>query len=468
MFSTATTEHAGQTGIFPLAGPRQAFVALHQLVDAAQDTIDALYYIWRGDQSGLLLFEALWRAAERGVRVRLLLDDGTTEELDPTLAGLDTHPNIEVRIYNPLRWRKLRYMNALTDFWRSNRRMHNKSLTVDGKAIVTGGRNVGNEYYAEGDGMAFTDLDVLAIGAVVEEAGTMFDLYWTSTLAAPISRLVPPAGPAEGERLLDQFTANRMDPDSTGYMQALYETPILTELEEGKRAWIWTEAHLLYDDPLKTLGHDEHPEVLLLTQLLEHIGSPVRRLDLVSAYFVPMAAGTATLKRLSERGVQVRVLTNSLESTDVTAVHAGYAKRRKALLRAGVQLFELKRGWGDTTGAHESIGGSSAASLHAKTFALDDRHVFVGSFNFDPRSARFNTEMGLLLDSPDLARRLSHVFDAEFALTAYEVYLTPEGRLEWLEWTPEGKKRHTIEPGTTAFRRLKVRLLALLPFEWML
>lgn len=468
MFSTATAEHAGQTGVFPLASPRDAFVALHQLADAADATIDALYYIWHPDQSGYLLFEALWRAAERGVRVRLMLDDGNTEGLDATLAALDAHPNVDVRLYNPLRWRKLRYLNALTDFRRANRRMHNKAFIADGKATVVGGRNVGDEYFAEEEGIAFTDLDMLAVGPVVDEVAAMFNLYWTSSPAVPIARVITPAGPEAAALLLELFAGNRAHPESTVYLKLLREAPVVTELSEGRQAWIWTDAHLVYDDPVKTFGNGDRPETLLLMRLLDLVGPPERRLDLVSAYFVPMADGTATLRTLSERGVQVRVLTNSLESTDVAAVHAGYAKRRKALLRAGVRLFEFKREWLGASRDGDSVGGSSAASLHAKTFALDDRHLFVGSFNFDPRSARFNTEMGLLLDCPPLARRLGHVFDAEFSLTAYEVQLTPEGRLQWLEWTPEGEKRHATEPGTSALRRLQVRLLALLPFEWML
>ena len=426
------------------------------------------YYIWHGDHTGYLLFEALWQAAERGVRVRLLLDDNNTGGLDETIAALDSHPNIEVRLYNPLARRPARWTSYVTDFRRVNRRMHNKSLTVDNQATVVGGRNVGDDYFAAGQGVAFADLDVIAVGAAVHEVSTAFDLYWNSASAYPAEKLLGPAAPGAAEQLKATFAATRADPESAQYLESLRETRFVTELVEGRLAVEWTDARLVYDDPAKTLDTEHRTDELLMTRLLETIGHPATQFELISPYFVPMASGTATLEALAGRGVNVRVLTNALESTDVAAVHAGYAKRRQALLRAGIRLYELKRGDVPKPTGDTKIGGSSSASLHAKTFQIDGNRMFVGSFNFDPRSARLNTEMGLVIDSPAMAQRLRAFFDTELPLLAYEVRLTGDGSLQWIERTPEGEKIYETEPGTSAWRRAVVDFLSVLPIEWLL
>ncbi|MEZ4701578.1 MAG: phospholipase D family protein [Rhodothermales bacterium] len=457
-------EHPGQTGVRLLSDAGEAYAARAALALAAERTIDALYYMWHADETGHLMLEALWGAAERGVRIRLVLDDATTEGMDQVIADLASHPNIEIRIYNALRWRRYRLLNAVTDFHRSNRRMHNKSFTIDGVATIVGGRNVGDEYFASGEGTAFADLDVLAIGPAAADVSAMFEAYWHSASACPSDAVVGPASPGAGERLRAAFTANHAKEETVAFLAR--QRHVL--LEPLVRQLIWTDARLVYDDPVKTLGGPARPESLLLTRLLDAIGPPRASFDLVSSYFVPASEGSATLQNLASRGVRVRVLTNSLESTDVGVVHAGYAKRRRELLRAGVQLFELKRGWGQRRET-EGLGRSSGASLHAKTFALDGQHLFVGSFNFDPRSARLNTEMGLVLDSPRLAHDLGLLFDAGLSLTTYAVRLAEDGkRLQWIEWTPDGERRHDVEPGTTVLQRLGIWILSRLPVEWLL
>jgi putative cardiolipin synthase len=459
----------GRSGIHALPLPEGAFAARVLLAEAAEHSIDAQYYIWRGDETGLLLLEALWRAAERGVRVRLLVDDNNTAGLDGTLAALDSHPNLEVRLYNPLGCRSVRALSYLAAPRRLNRRMHNKSFTADQHASVVGGRNVGNEYFGAGHGVVFTDLDVLAVGPVVSDVSAEFERYWTSASAAPAARLLRPAAPDAVLRLEAHFARVRSDPAARAYLQALRETPLVEELLQGRLSLEWTEARLVCDDPRKTLDARERGDLLLLPRILELISGPARQLDLVSPYFVPTAAGTAVFAQLARSGIEVRILTNSLAATDVASVHAGYAKRRRALLRAGVRLFELapREGW---TGRAASGGasGSSAASLHAKTFAVDRRRIFVGSFNFDPRSARLNTEMGLVIESATLAGRLADDFDLQVPRRAYEVELTGSGELCWVERTGSGEQRHHAEPGAGLFRRAAVRLLSILPIESLL
>ena len=461
--------HPGTTGIHPLPEPRDAFAARVLLSAAAEKSIDVQYYIWHGDQVGYLLFDALRQAAERGVRVRLLLDDFNTKGLDPTIAALGAHPNIEVRLYNPLVQRNARALNFLTDFAHANRRMHNKSFTVDNQVSIVGGRNIGNEYFAAGSGVAFADLDVIAVGPAVRDVSKEFDLYWNSPSAYPASSFVGTRA-SDAADLMATVGAMRADPESVVYLEAVRRTPLIRDLLDRRLAFEWTTAQLVYDDPAKTLDTTARTDVLLFPELVRALGRPDKEFDLVSPYFVPGAEGTASLDGLARSGVKVRILTNSLAATDTKSVHAGYAKRREDLLRAGVQLYELKPAAAKES--HESEakpGSSSSAALHAKTFAVDRNRIFVGSFNFDQRSALLNTEMGLVIESPVLAQRLAAFFDADVPMASYEVRLTPDGRdLEWIERTPSGVKRYDTDPGTSWFLRRKVDFLSILPIEWLL
>lgn len=460
-------QRPGATGIHALPRPRDAFATRALLAGAADRSIDVQYYIWHDDEVGNLLFEALWQAAERGVRVRMLLDDLNTKGLDPTIAALDNHPNIEVRLYNPLVQRDVRALNFVGDFARVNRRMHNKSFTVDNQITVVGGRNIGNEYFAAGSGMLFADLDVVAIGAVVPAVSKQFDLYWNSPSAYPARQFVGAGDPAH---LAAKFAGNRARTVTVAYIEAVRATPIVRDILDGRLTFEWTTAQVVSDDPAKTLDTTARADVLLFPELVRAIGRPGQTLDLVTPYFVPGEGGTAALVELAKSGIAVRILTNSLSASDVSAVHAGYAKRREALLRGGVKLYELKpTAARDAPDAAMSVGSSASSGLHAKTFAVDRARVFVGSFNFDQRSALLNTEMGLVIDSSALAQRLADGFDGQVALVAYEVRIGPDGdRLQWIERTPSGERRHDTEPGTGWWDRFKVDVLSVLPIEWLL
>jgi putative cardiolipin synthase len=460
----------GKTGIHPLADGEAAFAARVVLAAAAERSIDAQYYIWHGDQAGYLMFEALWRAAQRGVRVRLLLDDLNTGGLDPTIAALDAHPYIEVRLYNPLAQRTVRSLNFLTDFSRVNRRMHNKSFTVDNQVSIVGGRNVANEYFGAGSGVMFADLDVIAVGAAVPEVSRAFDLYWNSPSAYPAAGLVGRPDPDGAAALEATFAATRADAESVAFIEAVRATTIVRDMLDLRLAFDWNVARVVYDDPAKTLDTTERTDILLFPDLVRAMGRPERAFDLVSPYFVPGDEGTEVLAAEARRGVKVRILTNSLATSEASVVHAGYAKRREALLRAGIQLYELKptaeRASGQAKAKHGS--GSSSAALHAKTFAVDRERMFVGSFNFDQRSARLNTEMGIVIDNPKFARQLAERFDVQGPLVAYEVRLRPDGGLEWIERTATGEARYDTEPQSSGFRRFSVELLSIFPIDWML
>lgn len=460
--------HPGTSGVYPLVDSRDAFAARMLLARAAERSLDVQYYIWHQDLSGTLLFEALHAAAERGVRVRLLLDDNNTAGLDTTIAALDAHPNIEVRLFNPFAIRSPRWIGYLTDFSRLNRRMHNKSFTADNQATIIGGRNIGDEYFGATEGTVFVDLDVLAVGPVVTEVSRDFDRYWASASSYPVDRVLAPADPTRLSALASRASLLERDPAARAYVDAVRESPFVHELVDGRLPFEWAPTRMVSDDPAKGLGLNDSA-AMLPHHLSSIIGEPTTNVELVSAYFVPMRTGVETLSALARNGVKIRILTNALEATDVALVHAGYAKRRKALLEAGITLYELQR-LSPNAKRNRRAGrfGSSGASLHAKTFSVDRSRVFIGSFNFDPRSARLNTELGFVIESPVLAKRIEEAFESRIPDEAYEVRLSDTGDLYWIERRDGTPRRHETEPGTGAWKRAGLWLVSLLPIEWLL
>lgn len=460
--------HPDLTGIHDLTGGRSAFAARALLVKAAQRTLDVQYYIWDDDISGTLLLEALFDAAKRGVRVRLLLDDNGISGLDRTLAALDADPNLEVRLYNPFKQRSFKPLGYLTDFRRLNRRMHNKSLIADNAAAIVGGRNIGNEYFGADKNVDFADLDLLATGRVVTEVSSIFEQYWNSQSAYPLGEIVK-LRPGDAAVLLRARRA-KLGGETVvrEYHEALQKSAIVSDLLKGTLAVEWVHARVLSDDPTKTLWrHKSDADPRMLPRLRTTIGEPESRFDIVSPYFVPMVSGTKAFTELAQRGVQVNVLTNSLSSTDVAAVHAGYMKWRKVLLQAGVKLFELKAtGMQDGSPGNwvKKLGGSRA-SLHAKTFALDGKRAFVGTFNLDPRSTELNTEMGYVVDSTTLAERIHQGFELTVPQIAYEVRLDENDALQWVDRSGNSEQLFDTEPNTSLFKRMVVRVLSWLPID---
>ncbi|MGJ7507489.1 phospholipase D family protein [Variovorax sp. GT1P44] len=473
-----TAAHPGKSGIHALSVAEDAFAARIVLTQIADRSLDLQYYIWHGDTTGQLLWEAIWKAAERGVRVRLLLDDANTGGLDPTLAALDAHPNIEIRLFNPFPSRRFRAGDFITDFSRVNRRMHNKSFTADNLVSIVGGRNVGDEYYGANMEVGFQDLDVMAVGPVVQEVSKEFDLFWNSASAYPAASVLPPAEADGAARLRAKWDEVRQDLEAKRYIEAVRETPLLRQLANKQLDFEWTTARVIHDDPAKVLDRTNRKDLEMMPQLIEAFGNPQGELDLVSPYFVPGQGGTKGLTALAQKGIKVRVLTNSMSATDVSPVHAGYSKYRKELLQSGVTLYELKPGIGvpppdkddDRPRGLPGSGSrsSSAASLHAKTFAVDRNRIFVGSYNLDPRSAHLNTEMGVIIDSPVLAGRLAQQVDTTIPKAAYQVRLKPDGSMEWIDRTPQGEVIYTTEPGSGALKRGWINFLEILPIEWML
>lgn len=460
--------HPGKSGIYALADAQEAFAARTLLARAAQKTLDIQYYIWHDDITGTLLLEELRTAANRGVRVRLLLDDNGTASLDDELAALNNHPNIEIRLFNPFIVRRPKSIGFVTDFMRANRRMHNKSFTADNQATIIGGRNVGDEYFGAGEAVLFADLDVLAIGKAASDVSVDFDRYWESKSSYPVHLILPKVDATILPQLKARAESLIRSPAAAQYTQAIRTSPFISKMLKGNLNFEWANVRMVSDDPAKGLGKATS-DSLLIQQLADILGRPTDNVDLISPYFVPTAAGVEVFTKMAHNGVKLRVLTNSLDATDVAAVHAGYAKRRKDLLAAGIELYELRR-VSTNDKRHESAGpfGSSGSSLHAKTFAVDHKRVFVGSFNFDPRSTHLNTEMGFVIESPNLALQIEQYFDNEIIKASYEVRLSEAGNVYWLEHRSGNLIRYDSEPETGLLKRAVVWFLSLLPIEWLL
>ncbi|MFA7523146.1 MAG: phospholipase D family protein [Halothiobacillaceae bacterium] len=463
-----TTNHPGTSGLHLLEDPGDAFAARALLARAAERTLDVQYYIWKDDLTGTLLLQSLHEAAGRGVRVRLLLDDLGNALPDTTLAILDAHPNIQVRLFNPFRQRRLNWLGFVTDFSRVNRRMHNKSFTADNQVTIIGGRNVADQYFGATDGTLFSDLDVLAVGPVVQELSEDFDAYWASASAYPVDRLFP-ARSAEELVLLDAEAERvRQLPAAAHYIEELEDSHLIQALLNERLVFVWADTRLLSDDPAKGLGQIPR-EGYLLNHLAAAMQGNERSLNLVSAYFVPSHQGARMLTELADKGVKINVLTNSLAATDVALVYSGYAKRRKPLLKAGITLYEMRA-------EEQNIGprdnprpfSSSSTSLHAKTLGMDGETFFIGSFNFDPRSAVFNTELGFLIDSPEIATALQHAFEQRIPERAYQVHLGEDGDLFWTSRQDGQTHRYEVDPKTSWLKRLAVRFFSLLPIDRLL
>jgi len=461
-----TAEHAGLSGVVPLADGRDALAARILLARAAEQSIDVQYYIWQMDTTGWLLLDELRAAAERGVRVRLLLDDNGIPGLDNVLADLDAMDNLEVRIFNPFTMRSPKLLSYAFDFFRLNRRMHNKSMTVDGIASVIGGRNIGDIYFAYGEGTAYFDFDVLAVGPAAADVSADFDAYWTSGSSYAAADVLPPS-----EGGLDEMAAAVAEAQDSSrgsdYEAAVADAPVLSRVLAGVDVLEWTTVTLVSDDPAKGLGQAEDAN-LLIGQLPALIGRPERSVDLVSAYLIPGEIGTSLVEGYLADGIRTRLVTNSLEANDVPVVHSAWMGYRERLLRAGAEILELRARPDQPEGASllQLLTGSQS-SLHAKTFAIDGERIFIGSFNFDPRSAMLNTEMGFLIDSPAIATALSRALDGRE--TFYVVTAEPDGSITWTEAAEGGEATvFDREPNTTAFQRGMVTFMSWLPVEWIL
>jgi cardiolipin synthase C len=474
--SRMAAQHGTDSGLRLISDANDALLARIALADRAVHSLDLQYYMFHSDATGGLLAQRLLAAADRGVRVRLLLDDLHVAGNDKVLRILDGHPNIQIRLFNPFLERDSSLWGMgkqfVGDFSRLNRRMHNKAFIADGSMAVVGGRNIGDEYFDANDSVNFRDLDVLAVGPVVAEVGQAFDRYWNSEQSFPIGAFHHHTPSAERLAQLRKTMAA----DARQFSQSSYTQNLVARIgdlahEVPATDWAWGSASYLTDDPDKGNPDADSKDLHMAPQIRAWMDGAQHRLTLISPYFVPGNKGVAYLQGMRERGVSVEVLTNSLASTDAGDVYVAYASYRPALLKVGVQLFELKPD--ARRGRHSShfFGSSSGSnSLHAKAMVVDERRAFVGSMNLDPRSVHLNTEDGVIVDSPALAQALLAIFaDATKPVHSYQVLLDDTGRVYWQGKEPKQPvTRYDHAPDTSWWRRFKVDMGGLLPIENLL
>jgi putative cardiolipin synthase len=455
--------HPGQTGVVWLGNGLDAFAARAVLTQRSGRSLDLMYYMWHDDVPGHLLAREVHAAAERGVRVRLLLDDLNAQGLDPAMMALDAHPNIELRLYNPFRnrgglWRLVEMVQRVFSV---NHRMHNKAWIADGQTAIIGGRNIGAEYFDAREDVNFRDLDLLLAGPAAGQASAIFDDYWNSAAAVPIVALNRHSA-RQLQQLIARIDDESRQRDAAPYLARVAQRSAQPAVRQAVQLQWSTQVQVLSDPPLKHLRSDRAG--WLVGRIIDDLEGATTQANLISPYFVPGQRGSEGLRALAARGVKVGVVTNSLAANDVAAVHSGYQRYRPQLVDAGIAMHELRRHGGSAP--HGLRLGSSAASLHTKAYVVDGRRGFVGSFNLDPRSAALNTEMGVLFDDPVLGAQLQSEYRqlADPALS-WQVRRAGNGALVWVDASAQPAIVHTREPDAGWALRAWVRVLGWLPIE---
>lgn len=461
-------DHAGQSAFLILDTGSQAFEQRAALIEAAERSIDAQYYIWNSDVSGRYLARRLLLAADRGVRVRLLLDDINVAGRDAVLAALALHPNIQIRIYNPSAARAGlgKWLGFIADFQRLNRRMHNKTFVADAAFGIVGGRNIGDEYFDLHPHMNFRDRDVLAVGPVVRGMSANFDAYWNNAWAYAIEQLAPDvAANHEAELRLAEARAAAVDTTGLSHMPVQGGVAARAALGQTLAQAVWAPAELVFDPPAADM-HDGADRPRETAQALRRlVDASTSEILIESAYFILGDDQFEGVSQLRARGVRVAALTNSLASNDLTTNHSGYARRRGEMLAHGLALHELRPDaaacavWIDNRG----YCGQGLVSLHAKSVVFDRRTLYVGSFNVNLRSIYLNGETALIIHSPVLAERVAR--DIELAMAPQNSWQVTQDAEERLRWSTNGAAAWTHEPQTGVWRRFKSGLFSLLPLE---
>jgi putative cardiolipin synthase len=466
----ASERHQGESGYHIINSGIDGLVTRIQMIDAAERTIDMQYFIFRGDKTGLLIAEALERAAGRGVRVRVLVDDGDTVAGDQKILALGREPNIEVRIFNPFDYRGhnafLRRLDFVTHKGRLDYRMHNKLMVIDNSVALIGGRNIGAQYFQVEPDSQFADDDAFAAGVIAVKLSKTFDSYWNSEFAVPSTSL-----PLPKERSAEPKVS--FADGGTDYRARIASGKPLQDLIADDAALHWARAAVVCDSPdkkdveqRKKRGHLMAPEV---TGAMREADT---ELLIVSPYFVPSESEIALLGELRQRNTRVRILSNSLESAPALAAQSGYDKFRIRLLENGAQLYEVRallsrnRGSGQT----RAMSRYGNYGLHAKLYVMDREHVYIGSMNYDQRSWRINTEVGLLIENRELAEEVAQRFDAMVSPgAAYQVLLDIDSKgrphLRWKTEMDHQEIELTREPSRGFWQRTKVEFLELLPLD---
>jgi len=457
--------HPEQAGFYPIYDGIDSLALRLLMAERAEKSIDAQYFLIHDDLVGDLFIQSLLAAANRGVRVRFLLDDVLSQGLDPGLAILNSHENFEVRIFNPFAHRTFRALDAPTSLGRITRRMHNKSFTVDNQITLIGGRNIAAEYFDARNDVRFGDLDVLTIGPTVNEVSNMFDTYWNHAAAVPITQLAE--APEDASQTLanyhEQVSASLDEVEASVYAEAVRKS-LAEFVGTGADSFVWADYDVVFDSPDKVQTDTTGTEESIVAQMSDDIGVIEDELFVVTAYLVLDDAEIEGFRALRERGVDVTVLTNSLASNNHSVVHSSYSTFRKDLLEMGVKLYELRAG--QSAPADEKLKPSDpVTTLHAKTFAVDRKKIFIGSFNWNQRSVNRDTELGVIIHSEQIAGQMVDRILPILPNAAFEVFLNEDGKVRWRIQDEGQEIILDKEPQTGFWKRFNAGFMRILPIK---
>ena len=461
-FEQAAAQHPGESGFAIIRNSRPAFTSRVALTELAEKSLDVQYYIWEGDTTGRILTERMIKAADRGVRVRVLVDDINLAGKDANIAAMDAHPNVEIRVFNPFANRSARVFDFITDLGRINHRMHNKTMVMDNAVAIIGGRNIGNHYFGVATDANFRDLDIAAAGPVVRDISRVFDYFWNGDWSVPIAALADGSfTDADLNRVRKEI---RQQIEETDYPYPLDEdvAQLTGELASIRDNFIWAPGEIVWNDPAAI--REDIAKGKMIKAFYNKVKTLQKELLIESAYFVLQEEDVEVARQLTSRGVRVRVLTNSLASNDVIAAHAGHAKSRKELIATGVELYEYRAD--SRVSKMRSYRRKSRAALHTKAIVFDRESVFIGSFNLDPRSSSINTEAGLYVESAEQVA--AFMDDGVRLVNSYRVILDENDDLAWLTEVDGVEVRYDKDPETTFGQRFISGFIQLLPVEQQL
>lgn len=468
---TVLNTHEGKSGFLLIADNAEAFISRLTLCELAEHTLDIQYYIYHDDASGQLLRYKIIEAADRGVRVRILLDDVDMGGRDNSFKIFNAHPNITIRVFNPLVSREhFRNLEFIISMNRAGRRMHNKTFIVDDMIAITGGRNIGDEYFDARHQTNYVDLDLLTIGPVVKDVVTSFRDYWLSYWSVAIDdlsrmQIARKHVTSMRKRLKDRWSQSK----NMKYFQALYNSDFANRLINDDMEYTWASAQLFYDKPEKLLTEKPGLTTHIGPSVSSIIANTQESLYISSPYFVPGKSGVVMMSDFNAKGVSVNIITNSLASTDVTAAHSGYRRYRESLLKGGVELYEYKPTAKGRSLLSRFRKGKQRSSLHAKYVVSDEQYLFIGSSNIDPRSENLNTEIGMVINSEKLATEVIALFDnAKHPENSYRLSMNGEKSLRWVTTEAGKDKVYDSEPEASIWKKTLLFLISLLPVERLL